>query len=169
MTGAQLLDLFDETDGERVKLAVEVGLLVELDGEEVPLAQRRFRIRKPRAFRAGRDLVEAGIPIDQAVAQSGQIAKAVRPIAHDLVMMVVDQLGAYEMVADDTTDPAVGGSRRSAFISVVQRLRPLAGGVVAEELALAMDDEIRQHLAHLIDGLLADSGEGPEPHDQPGS
>lgn len=154
LTGTQLMELFGETDGARIDAAARVGLIEPLD-EDVALPERRYRVRKPRAFRAGRDLVEAGVPIDIAIAQSGEIAEGVRPIAHGLVMLVAERLlhDAESALASDDAD------HQAAIVEVAQRLRPLAGGVVAEELAFAMDDEIRKHLGHLIDRLLVETGQ----------
>ncbi len=109
----------------------------------------------PTAFRAGRKLVEAGVPLDDAIAQSSMIAKAVQPIAHQLVMLVADQL----LQDPESAMPGDDSGHEPAIVGVAQRLRPLAGGVVAEELTLAMDDEIRKHLKHLIDRLLVETGQ----------
>lgn len=152
LTGAQLMTLFGVTDEKYIDAAASVGLIEPIDGD-VALPERRYRIRKPRAMRAGRDLVEAGIPLDVAIAQSGVIAKHVQPIAHQLVMLVADRLlddAEAALAAKDSGDQA-------AIVGIAQSLRPLAGGVVAEELALAMDEEIRQHLGHLIDQLLVET------------
>ena len=153
LTGAQLMAYYGVTDGSSIDESVRVGLLAPIDGD-VALPERRYRVRKPRAFRAGRDLVEAGVPLDMAIAQSGIIARGMQPIAHSLVMLVADRL------LQDAESALAGkdSGREAAAIGVAQRLRPLAGGVVAEELALAMDDEIRQHLGHLIDRLLVETG-----------
>lgn len=153
LTGAQLMELYGVTDGSRIDATARVGLIEAID-PDVALPERRYRVRKPRAFRAGRKLVEAGVPLDEAIAQSAMIAKAVQPIAHQLVMLVADQL-----LQDPESAMAGNDSgHQFAIVEVAQRLRPLAGGVVAEELTLAMDDEIRQHLKHLIDRLLVETG-----------
>ena len=153
LTGAQLMEMYGVTDGTRIDASAQVGIIEAIDGD-VALPERRSRVRKPRAFRAGRDLVEAGVPLDAAIAQSGVIARAVQPIAHSLVMLVADRLlqDAEAALAGE------GSDHQLAIVEVAQRLRPLAGGVVAEELALAMDEEIRQHLGHLIDRLLVETG-----------
>lgn len=148
LTGAQLMELFNETDGMRVDAALEVGLIETVD-DAPEIADRRYRVVKPRAFRAGRELVEAGVPLDEAIAQSGMIGERVRPIAHDLVMLVAEQL-----VADASQMPNEESARQTAIVSVVERLRPLAGAVLAEEFSLALADEIRLHLTHLIDEIL---------------
>jgi DNA-binding transcriptional MerR regulator len=153
MTGEQLMELYGVTDSARIDASVEVGLLEPID-PDVPLPERRFRVRKPRAFRAGRDLVLAGVPIDVAIAESSAITKAVQPIAHRFVMLVADQI--IREVEDTTSGDNV--SADPSIVTVAQRLRQLAGGVVAEELALQMDEEIRQHLGHLIDRRLVETG-----------
>lgn len=152
VTGEQLMKIYGETDGSRVEASVENGLVEPLDSDG-PLPERRYRVRKPRAFRAGGELVDAGVPLDAAIAQSGEIARNVRPIAHELVMMVTNQFAHDAESALASND----SGQQKALIEVAQRLRPLAADVVAEELALAMDDEIRQHLAQLIDRLLVET------------
>lgn len=152
LTGAQLMNMYGDTDGRRIDATELVGIIEPIDGD-VALPERRYRVRKPRAFRAGRELVEAGVPLDVAIAQSGEIAKGVQPIAHNLVMLVADRLllDAESALAGNDSE------HQAAIVGVAQSLRPLAGGVVAEELALAMDDQIRQHLGHLIDQLLVET------------
>ena len=158
LTGAQLMRLYGDTDGVRIDATERVGIIEAIDGD-VALPERSYRVRKPRAFRAGRDLVAAGVPLDLAIAQSGKIAKGVQPIAHDLVMLVAD------LLLQDAESALAGrdSGEQAAVVGVAQSLRPLAGGVVAEELALAMDDEIRQHLGHLIDRLLVETGRQEHP------
>lgn len=150
LTGAQLTELFNGVDNNRIDAAVDVGL-IELIAEADELADRRYRVIKPRSFRAGRELVEAGVPIDLAIAQSGIIAESVRAIAHQLVMVVADQV-----VARASSMPKGDPARQAMIVSVVEGLRPLAAGVLAEEFGLALADEIRQHLANLIDEILVD-------------
>ncbi|MEO6987068.1 MAG: MerR family transcriptional regulator [Aquihabitans sp.] len=164
LTGAQLMKLYGDTDGTRVDASTRVGLIEPIDGD-VALPERRYLVRKPRAFRAGRDLVEAGVPLDVAIAQSGLIAKGVQPIAHQLVMLVADRL------LQDAESALAGNDsgQQAAIIGVAQGLRPLAGGVVAEELALAMDEQIRKHLGHLIDELLVETGRGRRASSNDGS
>lgn len=152
LTGAQLMELYGVNDGKRIDASVRAGIFEPLDGD-VALPERRYRVRKPRALSAGKDLVDAGVPIDAAIAQSGEIAKGVQPIAHQLVMLVAHRLAQDAASAVASND----SGQQAAIVEVVERLRPLAAGVVTEELALAMDDQIRQHLGHLMDGLLVET------------
>ncbi len=114
------------------------------------------RPASPTAFRAGPGgSSEANIPLEGTIAQSSMIAKAVQPIARPLkVIYMADQL---------LQDPEIRHARRRLRQRArdrrwTGRLRPLAEGIVGDELTLAMDDEIRKHLKHLIDGLLVETG-----------
>lgn len=158
LTGEQLMVLYGETDSARIDASVKVGLLEPID-PDVPLPERRYRVRKPRAFRAGRDLVLAGVPIDVAIAESAAISKAVQPIAHRFVMLVAEQIirEVEDPASVEATTAGDNADLEDSIVKVAQRLRQLAGGVVAEELALQMDEEIRQHLGHLIDRRLAET------------
>lgn len=163
LTGAQLMQLYGDTDGKRIDATESYGIIEPLD-RDVALPERRYHIRKPRAFRAGRDLVLAGIPLELAIAQSGVIAEGVQPIAHNLVMLVAGQL------LEDAESALAGeeSGTEARIVGIAQGLRALAGGVVAEELALAMDEEIRKHLGHLIDRLLVETGR-PDPTSEDGN
>ncbi len=163
-TGTQLMELYGDDDESRIEQSIRVGLIEPIDSGGT-LAERSYRVRKPRAFRAGRALVEAGIPLDIAIEQSGAIADGVRPIAHNLVMLVVG-----EIVKDTEAELANRAPGEvPAIVGIAQGLRSLAGGVVAEELALAMDDEIRTHLRHVIDQLLVETGSDAPSGDAPQS
>lgn len=108
----------------------------------------------PARFAPGRDLVEAGVPLDAAIAMSGELAAGLQPIAHKLVMLVADRVAQDAESALASND----SGHQAALIEVVQALRPLAAGVVAEELELAMNDEIQKHLGQLMDRLLVETG-----------
>ena len=153
LTGAELMEMYQVSDGSRIDASVRVGILEPINGD-VALPERRYRIRKPRALRAGGDLIDAGVPLDDAIAESGEIAKDVKSIAHKLVMLVADRLAKDAESALASND----SGQQAALVEVVDKLRPLAEGVVAEELALAMEDQIRQHLGHLMDQLLVKTG-----------
>lgn len=158
LTGDQLMELYGGSDSARIDASVKVGLLEPID-PDVPLPERRYRVRKPRAFRAGRDLVLAGVPIDVTIAESAAISKAVQPIAHRFVMLVAEQIirEVEDPASVEATTAGDNADLEDSIVKVAQRLRQLAGGVVAEELALQMDEEIRQHLGHLIDRRLAET------------
>lgn len=151
LTGAELMENYGVTDGTLVDTSERLGLIEPLDGD-VPLPERRYRVRKPRF--AGRDLVEAGVPLDAAIAMSGELAAGLQPIAHKLVMLVADRVAQDAESALASND----SGHQAALIEVVQALRPLAAGVVAEELELAMNDEIQKHLGQLMDRLLVETG-----------
>lgn len=152
LTGADLMESYGVIDETLVDTSERLGLIEPLD-RDVALPERRYRVRKPRALRAGRDLVEAGVPLDAAIAMSGELAMGLKPVAHKLVMLVADR------IAQDAESAlaSLHSGQQAALIEIVQKLRPLAAGVVAEELELAMNDEIQQHLGQLIDRLLVET------------
>ena len=55
-----------------------------------------------------RDLVEAGVPLDAAIAMSGELAKGLQPIAHKLVMFC---LLYTSDAADERSSVDLGGRR----------------------------------------------------------
>ena len=142
MSADELAALFgdDPPDPAGVERALELGILER--------AGSGFVVRKPRMLRAGAELVGAGVPLGAALELGARLQHDIERIAEGFVELV----DAY--VFEPVGDPIPPGDVRR-LTEIVRRLRPLAGDVVAAELADAMERLVGQRLRVRLDRMLA--------------
>ena len=142
MSAAELAAMFgdDPPAPAGVERALELGIL-ETDGPG-------FVVRKPRVLRAGAELVGAGVPLAAALELGARLQRDIERIAEGFVELV----DSY--VFEPVGDPIPPGDVRR-LTEIVRRLRPLAGEVVAAELAGAMERLVGEQLRARLDRMLA--------------
>jgi DNA-binding transcriptional MerR regulator len=133
--GADVAGLVDE--------AVAIGVLQ-------PAGTGRFRAADPLVLDVGRLLVGAGVPLSAVL----EAARSLRANVDSLARLFVGLV--EEHVVDPMGDPIPAAGVR-ALSSLVSSLGPLAAQVVAAELGLAMEEEIRRRLG---DYLARRAGQG---------
>ncbi|MFF3768046.1 MerR family transcriptional regulator [Streptomyces sp. NPDC001922] len=138
LTPEALSDYFaDHITAENLAEALDLGYLT-VDGDELVHVSRRL-------LDTSSTLVEKGIPLDAVLAA----ARAVRTHT-DALAELFTSLVRTHVVSDALTRAAAGeppGAEETADITAtVERLRPLAKGVVDAELSMALDRRIRAEL-----------------------
>ena len=121
---------------------VEAGL-IEFHGE-------RWRVPSPRLLRAGVQLKEAGVPIEELLDELARVRASVREIADDMVALIKRNVWAPHFQGQLPSLPTL-----VEVAEIVDRIRPLAQTVVTVELARALqastDAAVQQTLAELAE------------------
>ncbi len=150
----ELADAFGADATGLLAEAVAVGVLE-------PAGPGRYRVADPLVLDVGRLLVASGVPLAAVLGAARTLRTEVAVLARLFVGVVEEQ------VVEPMGDPMPAEGVR-ALADLVAALRPLASQVVATELALAMDDEIRRRLGdHLARRAARDAGPGREPDAAP--
>lgn len=149
-----LASAFGPYAADAVDDAVSIGVLEEV-------GHGRFRVTDPLVLDVGRLLVGAGVPLGSVL----EAARALRAQVDLLAQLFVGLV--EEHVVAPMGDP-IPPARVRELAGLVSALRPLASEVVAAELALALEDEIRRrlgdYLARRVDqGRLAGDGGSASP------
>lgn len=140
--GADTAGLLDE--------AVAIGLLE-------PAGPDRFHVADPLVLDVGRLLVGAGVPLAAVLGA----ARALRTQVDSLAQLFVGLVESH--VVEPLGDP-LPADGVTALADLVASLRPLAAQMVAAELGLALEQEIRRRLG---DYLARQAGQGaPEGGDR---
>jgi DNA-binding transcriptional MerR regulator len=126
--GADTAALLDE--------AVAIGVLQ-------PAGLGRFRVADPLILDVGRLLVSAGVPLTAVLGA----ARALRTQVHSLAQLFVGLVESH--VVEPLGDP-IPAEGVTALADLVASLRPLAAQVVAAELGLALEQEIRRTLGDYL-------------------
>jgi DNA-binding transcriptional MerR regulator len=140
----ELLDLFGPLPpGSEDLLGDFLALgLIEPDGD-------RFRVPSPRTLQAGAELVRAGIPPAEVLAEAKAIRGDMDRVASRLVDLVVTH------VFDRYADGIPPAEDAADVASLLQRLRPLAQMVVDAELARGLErhatTRLGEHLARIVE------------------
>lgn len=143
MSYEELLEAFgDELTQEVLLKAVNLGYMIP-EGN-------RLRVPSPRILNAGRELVDAGIPLNALLDEVNSVRSEVDRIADGFVRMVVTHLvdakyGDKELPRGDDVP------RLAQFI---QRVRPIADMVVSAELARILDKAINKVLVDRLATVL---------------
>lgn len=116
--------------------AVAVGVLEPVEGG-------RYAVVDPLILEVGRLLVAAGVPLAEVLVAAGALRSHVEALARVFVGLVEAH------VVEPMPDPMPPQDARE-LASLVASLRPLAADVVAAELSLAMDSEIRRRLGDYL-------------------
>lgn len=111
----------------------------------------RLRIPYPRIYHAGKELVEAGIPM-------GALLTHVQLIRDDVDKLAVRFI---DMIVEHLVDEKYGqgglpkGDDVPALANVISRLRPLAEAVVSTELGRVLEKSINKVLVDRMENVLA--------------
>jgi DNA-binding transcriptional MerR regulator len=116
-------------------------------GVLVPMGEGVWEVPSPTMLRAGRELVELGIPLDHAIAVGESIAKHTRAIAREFVRLFVK----------DVLDPlrsSEGGTEAvlAAAGAAVERLRPLASEAVIASFGHVMTQAVERQMEKELGG-----------------
>lgn len=129
LTPEELAARFGPDPGDRaLRTAIDLGIVVpEGDG---------YRVPSPRVLEAGAELVAAGIPLDDVVAEAARLVNDANRIAARFVELfrrhVWEPFVADGMPAD----------RLGRITEIVERLRPAASSAVLPALAQAMERQV---------------------------
>jgi DNA-binding transcriptional MerR regulator len=124
----------DPPDRKLVAKAEKIGLLRPI-GEEI------WEVPSPTLLRAGRDLIELGIPLEHALAVGDAINKHTTAVAKEFVRLfvkdVLDPMRKQERLTEE--DLAAAGE-------AVERLRPLASQAVMASFGVVMTQAVERQL-----------------------
>ena len=119
-------------DRKLVAKAERIGLLN-------PIGEQTWEVPSPTLLRAGRDLIELGIPLDHAIAVGESINTHTSAIAREFVRLFVKEV--LEPIRRD------GGSEDLAAAGeAVERLRPLASQAVMASFGVVMTQAVERQL-----------------------
>jgi len=113
----------------------------ERSGLLVPIGEGTWEVPSPTLFRAGRELVELGIPLEHALAVADSINRHTTAISKEFVKLFVK----------DVLEPLRGsggdaGGDLAAAAAAVERLRPLASEAVLASFGIAMTSAVERRL-----------------------
>ena len=99
-------------------------------------ARSQFRVPSPRLLDVGQTLLEAGVPVEAAVAELAELRKQARAMASRLIAMFTDHIW----------DPWVKAGRPASqipeLIEKIKLLQPAPPTAVAAVVAQALDREV---------------------------
>ena len=140
----ELIDWFgDQITPEVLQKAVGLGYVRPDD--------QRLRVPSPRILNAGKELVEAGIPLDALLDEVESVRDQVNLIADGFVNLVVRHL-IDKKYGDNALPEGEDVSKLADFIT---RVRPLADMVVSAELARILDKAINKVLVDRLTNVLS--------------
>lgn len=144
MSYEELLESFGDQLTQDVLLkAVNLGYMMP-EGD-------RLRVPSPRILNAGRELVEAGIPLDALLDEVNSVRTEVDRIADGFVRLVVTHL--VDAKYGDKDLPR--GEDIAKLAHFIQRVRPIADMVVSAELARILDKSINKILVDRLANVLS--------------
>jgi DNA-binding transcriptional MerR regulator len=122
----------DQPDRKLLAKAERIGLLS-------PIGEETWEVPSPTLLRAGRDLVELGIPLEHALAVGDSINKHTTAIAKEFVRLFVKDV--LQPIRNDgrPEDLAAAGE-------AVERLRPLASKAVMASFGVVMTQAVERQL-----------------------
>jgi DNA-binding transcriptional MerR regulator len=122
----------DPPERKLIAKAERIGLLN-------PIGEQTWEVPSPTLLRAGRDLIELGIPLDHALAVGEAINKHTTAIAKEFVRLFVKDV--LEPIRKDghAEDLAAAGE-------AVERLRPLASQAVMASFGVVMTQAVERQL-----------------------
>lgn len=140
----QLVEWFgDEITPAVLQQAVKLGYIRPED--------QRLRIPSPRILNAGRELVEAGIPLGALLDEVDSVRDQVNVIADGFVNLVVRHL--IDSKYGEKALPE--GEDVGKLADFITRVRPLADMVVSAELARILDKAINKVLVDRLSNVVA--------------
>jgi len=141
VSAADLNEAFGAPMDERLTAKAErIGLLV-------PIGEGVWEAPSPTMLRAGRELVELGIPLDHALAVGESISKHTTAIAREFVRLFVkDVLDPLRSQGEN------GEGDLAAAGAAVERLRPLASEAVTASFAQVMTQAVERQMERELSG-----------------
>ncbi len=122
-----------EDDLELLATVIELELVVPIPE---PGGEERYRVPSPRLLDVGQTLLEAGVPVEAAVAELAELRKQARAMASRLIAMFTDHIW----------DPWVKAGRPASqipeLIEKIKLLQPAPPTAVAAVVAQALDREV---------------------------
>src|SRR5688572_10292126 len=93
LTPGELSERFPmiQDDLELLAQVIELELVVPIPPSD-PGAEERYRVPSPRLFDVGQTLLEAGVPVEAAVAELAELRKQARAMASRLIAMFTDHI-----------------------------------------------------------------------------
>lgn len=131
---AALADTFgDPLDPGLLAKAERTGLLR-------PIGEGAWEVPSPTMLRAGRELMELGIPMEHALAVADSINKHTAAISKEFVRLFVKD------VLEPIRDAGAPDGDLAAATAAVERLRPLASDAVMASFGLVMTRAVERQL-----------------------
>ncbi len=124
----------DPPDRKLIARAEKIGLLR-------PIAEETWEVPSPTLLRAGRDLIELGIPLDHAVAVGDSINKHTTAIAKEFVRLFVK-----DVLQPMRSEDALTEEDLAAAGEAVERLRPLTSQAVMASFGVVMTQAVEHQL-----------------------
>src|SRR4051794_14713172 len=138
-TAEDLAERFGDLDAGITRKAEKLGLVR-------PLGEGRFEVPSPTLLRAGEELVELGIPLENALAVADNVRRHSRSIAEAFVRLFTEQVLG-------TTDPKKQTPEDWARAqAALERLRPVAGDVVRVMFAQTMSRAVEREVEKILHG-----------------
>lgn len=137
-----LADFGEEFTTDVMTKAVKLGYIVP-EG-------MRLRVPYPRIYHAGKELVEAGIPLGALLTHVQLIRDDVDKVAVRFIDMIVQYLVDEKYGSDGLPK----GEDVPALAHVITRLRPLAEAVVSTELGRVLEKSINAVLVSRLENVL---------------
>jgi DNA-binding transcriptional MerR regulator len=137
LTPGELSERFPmiQDDLELLAQVIELELVVPIPPSE-PGAEERYRVPSPRLLDVGQTLLVAGVPVEAALAELGELRRQARAMASRLIAMFTDHIW----------DPWVKAGRPATqipeLIEKIKLLQPAPPTAVAAVVAQALDREV---------------------------
>lgn len=138
-----LHDFGDEISPSLMTKAVKLGYIIP-DG-------MRLRIPYPRIYNAGRELKEAGVPLDAVLTHVSLVREEVDKLAERFINMIIHHI-VDEKYGENGLPEGEDVPKLADFIS---RIRPLADAVVSDELGRVLEKSINKILVDRLANVLA--------------
>ena len=137
----EVINLDELADGFGGPMDKRLVAKAERIGVLVPMGEGIWEVPSPTMLRAGRELVEMGIPLEHAIAVGESISKHTTAIAREFVKLFVKD------VLDPMRSGEVDGERDLAAAgAAVERLRPLASEAVMASFAQVMTRAVERQM-----------------------
>ena len=122
----------DPPDRKLIAKAEKIGLLT-------PIGDQTWEVPSPTLLRAGRDLIERGIPLEHALAVGDSINKHTTAIATEFVRLFVKDVLTPIRKSGGAEDLGAAGE-------AVERLRPLASQAVMASCGVVMTRAVERQI-----------------------
>ncbi|AFT72651.1 Transcriptional regulator, MerR family protein [Alloalcanivorax dieselolei B5] len=111
----------------------------------------RLRVPYPRVYNAGKELVEAGVPLDAVLTHVRLVRQEVDKLAERFIGMIIQHL-----VDDKYGENSLPqGEDVATLAEFITRIRPLAEAVVNDELGRVLEKSINKVLVDRLENVLA--------------
>ena len=121
-------------DRKLVAKAERIGLLR-------PIGDQTWEVPSPTLIRAGRDLIELGIPLEHALAVADEISKHTTAIAKEFVRLFVKDVLKPMQDGDSLSEEDLAAAGEA-----LERLRPLASQAVMASFGVVMTQAVERRL-----------------------